>query len=213
MRKKRLRRLVSEYYDGKSRHPERVRELIQTDPEAAAYFQELQALSSQLRSLPSPSVSPDFSVRVMQNVAQLDMERVRPRWQWVGLPAAAAALLVIATVLFFEVYKQDTRSGSNTQSQFTAIDPDVLSEVIVTRIAQGEELPWQGEAFDMFEPNTSGSEVEYEIADASIYSPEVFGRMLATLEEESDFYTVIDSLENGEVGAMRDLLAEYVLEG
>jgi len=213
MRKKRLRRLVSEYHDGKSRHPERVRQLIQTDPEAAAYFRELQALSSRLRSLPVPRVSPDFSVRVMRDIAHLDMERVRPRWQWVGLPAAAAALLVIMTVLFLEVYTQDTRSGSNTQSQFTEIDPDALSDVIVTRVAQGEELPWQGEAFDILEPNTNGNEVESEIADASLYSPEVFGRMLATLEEESDFYTVIESLENGEVGAMRDLLAEYVLEG
>ncbi len=209
MNKRKMRRFISDYLDGESKNAEYVERLISTDPEANRYHLQLLELKKSIQSLKAPEVSADFSSRVLARIAQADTERAGPRWLWVGLPAAAVALLVILSVTYVLQLNHNTLEPSHTQfSAVETLDVDAITELIETRIAQGESLPLNqielAEAEDTFTLDSS-----YENTDTS----DVLEGLLAAIESESDLSIVLESLQNGEATAFRNLLAEYVLEG
>mgnify|MGYP005838656047 CR=1 FL=1 len=209
MTRKRRQETISAYLDGAVRNPGRVEQHLQENTEAAAYHAEMKKLSEQIRSLTPPVVSPAFTTRVMARVAQEDMERARPRWLWVGLPATAAALLVVVGAIMW-VFLQ-TSPDSSGPSQFATLDPDALSDLIEFRIAQGEGLPWD-EDIEFEEGNASDDLLPDATYDA-VVSSDLFNRMLAALDADTDLITALEYLDTEETNALRGFLVEYVMEG
>lgn len=92
---------LSAYLDGESDAPLRTAQHLAACPECAKRYEDLCELAGALQGVQAPSVSPEFSARVMERVAGTPMER--PVWlvplhwkRWTAVAAAACLVVMVA---------------------------------------------------------------------------------------------------------------------
>ena len=214
--RQRLYERISAYLDGASGEALEVERLIRTDADAAHLYEELSRLSAGMRSLPAPDVHPAFLTRVMAHVRdERDATAAAPAWRYV-LPkvlgaVAAAALIAIAVWPFWP----DQGITAPTER-----DP-IVAQVLRLRNQPEQELS------ALFGPLALAADDDAEWTDAAEPGPgpamddvtELAGKVASLigsgdgLDDDSDVFAAIDTLNEPEAHALRALLAEYAEGG
>lgn len=201
---------LSAYIDGEARHPDAIREHLQRCAECAQRHTQLAKLSSHLRTLPAPDVSPAFATRVMAAVREARPEPAGFRWlRWasVGVGVAAALVLAAAWLTSRPAPPPAVVAGN---SPAAAADPDRLMQVIAERIERGEDPGLvEADALDDAESIPASADLELALLAQS----EWFDPLADEVETEIDIDTMIASLNPEQVRVFKQLLSAYAKEG
>ncbi|MDQ1255441.1 MAG: hypothetical protein QG656_31 [Candidatus Hydrogenedentes bacterium] len=196
---------LSAYLDGESADGERIAQHLAQCPVCAQRYRQLAELSRRVQSLPMAEARPGFATRVVAQVRETDTHPAR-LWRWrIGVPAAAAAIVLIAVVGGWP------RAGRETPSVNTAAvlpDESVLLAAIEERIAEApESVLWE---MSVFEEET-GSDVLTEDEWADALADDVwFAGVADAYEQDADLGSVLTELDETETMVLKELLNEYV---
>jgi len=217
MKKRKIRDELSAHLDGESEHPDEIARLTQRDAEAARRYMQWAKLSSHMKAMQAPEVGPEFAARVLQEVEQA--KPVRPVWLAFGLPAlAAAVVLVLAGLAWFrhlpEQSVQPIRTG-RVENATSATPEQALLAEIERRVASGEEfVPEQHLPFlPVVEGGWDEAEDLTDFVFASVASgewPEETAQFAGSWPEELDM--VVSEIDDSEGQAFRELLRAYAEE-
>jgi hypothetical protein len=197
---------LSAYIDGESRRPEAVREHLQACAECARRHTELAKLSSHLRALSTPEVSPAFATRVMATVRETAPSRGRFGWHAL-LPAGIglAAAVVLAGLWF--AGRPPVTPSDLAQSHPAAVNTDRLMQAIADRIAAGDD---PGE-FVALAPDDAATTSDDDLAQLA--QAEWFGPLADEVEADEDVDAMLSSLNPEQVQVFKQLLVDYAKEG
>lgn len=203
---------LSAYLDGEAKHPAAVREHLQRCAECAQRHAELGKLSSHLRTLPAPDVSPAFATRVMAAVREARPEPSGYRWlRWAsGSFGVAVALVLAAAWVMNRPPAAPPAVAANPPAQ--AVDADRLMQVIEARIAQGED-PGAVEYAAADWDNTEAIPVSADLELALLAQSEWFDPLAEEVDSNTDVDTMISSLSPEQVRVFKQLLTAYAKEG
>ena len=100
MKQEKQRNEISAYLDGEARSEEAVRAQLDSDTQAAAYYNDLKKVSNKLRSLPEVAPRHGFAARVRACIEAAHLEAIRTWRLPLGAHAALAAALIVGVVAF-----------------------------------------------------------------------------------------------------------------
>ncbi|NIA16151.1 MAG: hypothetical protein GWP08_18980 [Nitrospiraceae bacterium] len=196
---------LSAYLDGESADPRGVARRIAESPEAGERFAALESVSSLVRSLPEPNVSPAFATRVMAEVAE---SRGMARG-WFGRHGLAVkAACVVLTVAIGVLVWPPPRLGEDVavneggdEALWAALEMQIAAseeseEWIASRLLFGEDVAEDGAA-------------EYYSDLAGL---DWFEELAAYWEEEQELGDLLAGLDEYEAEAFVELLLEYGAE-
>ncbi|MDX9971703.1 MAG: hypothetical protein RBU21_01805 [FCB group bacterium] len=203
---------LSAYLDGEARHSTAVRDHLQRCAECAQRHAELAKLSSHMRTLPAPDVSPAFATRVMAAVRETRPEPLGFRWlRWASVGMGVAAGLVLAAAWVMN-RPPAAPPAVAANSPAHAVDAERLMQVIEARIAQGEDpgaVEYAGADWDNAEAVPASADLEL----AQLAQSEWFDPLAEEVESTIDVDTMIASLSPEQVQVFKQLLAAYAKEG
>lgn len=203
---------LSAYIDGEAKRPEAIRDHLQRCAECAQRHTQLAKLSSHLRTLPAPEVSPAFATRVMASVREARPEPAGFRWlRWASVGVGVAAALVLAAAWMVNRPPAPPPAVANN-TPTAAANPERLMQIIAARIEQGEDPGIAG--YDMGELDDVEAVPESsDVELAALAQSEYFEPLANELEAEIDIDTMIASLNPEQVRVFKQLLSAYAKEG
>lgn len=202
---------ISAYLDGEAKRPADVERWLRDDPEAAAYYADLQRQQAALGELAGPDVHPAFATRVAAYTREVSMERAMPRLPRVWLPVAAAALVL--AVVGFQAWRTEPSSpGLNLP------DPDVVMAALEKR-AEAGETDWNGSLAVLAPVETETAyEADQDPGDGGDAADEELQLAVAqsfetTLGTDERVEYGLNTLDTEAEEAFRQLLGDYIEQG
>ena len=203
---------LSAYIDGEARDAARIDAHLAHCAECARRYEELSKLSEQIRALPVPEIRPEFVTRVMAGLREADA----PRSWWMRLRAplavscaAAIALLIAAAYLRGTV---PPRPVAPSQARGPAVSSeDTLASQLERRLATNPD------ALATVLLGEGGLEGDEEVSSddllAALPDSDWFRSLAGAVEEDEDWYALVETLNASELEILKGLIREYEKEG
>lgn len=211
MNEKRLNEELSAYLDGEAPSPEAIARLLQRDEEAARRYMELSKLSAHLKSLPEPEVHPAFATRVLAEARETEpAPHLAVWWKLAPLGVATAVLAVVIIVV----------ADRNTSTP--SYEPDVAVVLEVRQEGDAALGPFAGlmdeDLLAKPENPTPTTEAAGEDSFDETLETAVASAMWLTPSEngepaQQDIDSMIETLDDTEIGVLKELLVEYAMQG
>lgn len=211
---------LSAWIDGCAENPAAIEAALRDDPALARRLEELRAAGRLLRSLPRPTLRPDFTVATMARIEQDAHPRPARRRLALPLAAAAAITATIGLLLLRDTpTMRPTPPGLAAAPQSQTIDRSLNDDTIV--LARLENLlrhedaasltddPWLDFAAAENTYETEATEADAALLIAALYTddPAADPALDDTLPPMDDSMTDLDSLQPEEIAALSALLA------
>ena len=190
---------LSAYLDGCAADPDKIAVHLENCAECAQRYRELLVLSAHLKTLPQPDVRPEFLTRVMANVREIDLTPHRPWWAQILLPTTVVVGLTVMIIAFAWLsYLTTDPSSPNVVQRPTSVLPSLPPPPAIARNGAVEELE---------EDEITPDDMLFALADE-----DWFRTLEDSLEDSSDFDSLLNSLDAQEVQALTELLQTYEME-
>lgn len=187
---------LSAWLDGESAEPERVEAHLAACPQCAERRRELEAIRAGLMSLPGPRLDEHFSARVTARIRrETSSRRYWPAFS--GALAAAAALVVVASVLFSLREPADTGPRRAEVGGGTGMVGEIMLGADADPLDYGFPIPEEA-------PDADLDDLVMALANSGWFEDAA-----AAWEEESDLDELVGSLNDGEKMEFIQLLRSY----
>ncbi|HRI87139.1 MAG TPA: hypothetical protein PLJ47_07625 [Candidatus Hydrogenedentes bacterium] len=211
---------LSAYLDGEADDPAHIARLIAEDADVARVYAGMQRLSSQVKSLAAPEVHPAFATRVMAHVREAEPVPSAPRhvWRWslIAVSAAAALFAVTFAPSFFtdpQLAPSDELNGQVAQVlEMRAMPENALLIALESEPMDSETRGgWEDDA-ESYMNFAQDATLEQEYVDL-VATVAALTHDDMPLDDDGDVYEAMESLNDAERGALRQLLSDYAEGG
>ncbi|MBI5094375.1 MAG: hypothetical protein HZB26_18305 [Candidatus Hydrogenedentes bacterium] len=212
---------LSAYIDGQADRPDLIARHLQQCAECARRHMELSKLSAHIKALPPTETHPAFLTRVMANVVET---KPVPRRRWLSWPASVAAAFLVSVVVGASYFAAAPHRSATPEIANTAvpgapkqIDENALMRQIEERLALGGSTPLLES--DDFAADSESDAHLVALLETTADDIERLARVERINDAGEDveaapmFEVTLDSLDDSDAAAFKELLSEYARKG